>query len=370
MRTLQHLLRASSLAALIVALLVGFAAAQQPRGNGPRSSPRQAPKAGGTTSPGQKSGRSQTAPKATRPAPAEEESADGEQPAGPLDQVEADAQACRTAAEAVQVYRIFLASPKLPADVRKGAEKRLAEWVAMEKQEMRRLGKKWITQEEYEATTKKAETMIAHSFELLKIGNYDMAKKELVAASRLNPESGKAEFVMGFVYSLIANNDAKAAVHFAEAVKREPNNAFALNNLAVSEVFLKRYTAAARHFRRALEIMPDLQGVADNVAVSLGLDGQVRSQQIPDDQAAELNELYRKAIHDLGLRPCETETVGANLLLPRAAQETRVTNQPQASKQLRVQHLRLRAMPRAVDLARPSRGLEGRDPGLRVVTQG
>ncbi|NBX26461.1 MAG: tetratricopeptide repeat protein, partial [Planctomycetes bacterium] len=257
MRTLPHLLRTPLLAALVVALLVGFAGAQQPRGNAPRSSPRQAPKAGGETNPNSKSGRAQPKPKASRPAPAAEESSDEEQPLGPLEGVEADAQSCRTAAEAVQVYRIFLATPKLPADVRKAAEKRLAEWVAMEKQEMRRLGKKWITQQEYEATTKKVENMIAHSFELLKLHNYKMAEKELIAASRLNPESGKAEFVMGFVWSLVADNDAKAAVHFAEAVKREPNNAYAYNNLGYIYAEQGRFDAAITMLERAVAIKSD-----------------------------------------------------------------------------------------------------------------
>lgn len=268
-------------------------AAQPPRSAPPRNQSR--PSAGAPAKP--------QPPKAVRPAapPATEEAE--QKPVGPLEQVEADAQACRTAAEAVQVYKIFLANPKLPAELRKPAQKRLAEWQAMEEQDMRRLGRKWITQEEYEEVAKKTENMIQHSFELLKLGNYDLAKKELVAASRLNPESGKADFVMGFVYSLVANNDAKAVVHYNEVLKREPNNAFALNNLAVSEVFLRRYAAASKHFRRALELMPDLQEVADNVGVALGMDGQVRNRQIPDDQAEELNDLYRKAIYELQLKP-------------------------------------------------------------------
>ena len=145
---------------------------------------------------------------------------------------------------------LFRSNPKLAPENRKPAERRLAEWVKMEEQDMRRLGKKWIPQEEYEEIARKTDNLIRHSFELMKLGNNDLAKKDLVAASRLNPESGKADFVMGFIYSLIANNDAKAITHFNEVLKREPNNAYALNNLAVSEVFLKRYAAATKHFRQ------------------------------------------------------------------------------------------------------------------------
>ena len=247
-----------------------------------------------------------TAGKASSDADASEQAKSGDAaPLGPLEQLEADAQSCRTAAEAVQVYKIFLANPKLPADQRKAAEKKLAQWKVMEDEKQLRLGKKWVTEEEYESVSKKADQMVRHSYQLFKLGNRDLAKKELIAASRLNPESGRADFVMGFIYSIVADNDLKAVAHFSEVVKREPNNAFAYNNLAVSEVFLKRYAAAAKHFRRALEIMPDLQEVADNVAVAIGMDGMVRQRQIPDDQADAFNDLYRNALYELHLLPLD-----------------------------------------------------------------
>lgn len=298
---------------VLLGLLVPVSRAQPPRGGTRSAPPKTQPKAA------PKGSRADAAPKGeskpSRPAaaaPADDEGDDENRPLTPLEQVEADAQACRTAAEAVQVYKIFLANPKIAAEDRKPAEKRLAEWVEMEEREMRRLGKKWVTQSEYEEIERKTENLIKHSFELMKLGNNDLAKKDLVSASRLNPESGKADFVMGFIYSLIANNDAKAVAHFNEVLKREPNNAYALNNLAVSEVFLKRYAAATKHFRRALEIMPDLQEVCDNVAVAIGMDGQVRHRQIPDDQAEELNDLYRKAIYELKLLPFSAARSTAN----------------------------------------------------------
>ena len=316
MRTPRPVVRTLLLVAL-VALLVGPLPASAQTTKGP-STKSQGPKSARPSDGARKGsgdaakGSRAAAPKGTSAkgeaseADADEQAAaEGEAPLGPLEQLEADAQSCRTAAEAVQVYKIFLANPKVPADIRKAAEKKLAQWLVMEEEKQRRLGKKWVTEEEYESISKKADQMVRHSFQLFKLGNRDLAKKELISASRLNPESGRADFVMGFIYSIVADNDLKAVAHFSEVVKREPNNAYAYNNLAVSEVFLKRYAAAAKHFRRALEIMPDLQPVADNIAVAIGMDGMVRQRQIPDDQADEFNELYRKALYELHLLPLD-----------------------------------------------------------------
>jgi len=318
MRTFRPVVRTLLLMAL-VALLVGPppASAQTTKGpstksTGPKSAPRSPPSADGARkgSGDSAKGARAASPKGTAATGEakdadEQAAAEGEAPLGPLEQLEADAQSCRTAAEAVQVYKIFLANPKVPADVRKAAEKKLAQWLVMEEGKQRRLGKRWVSEEEYESISKKADQMVRHSYQLFKLGNRDLAKKELISASRLNPESGRADFVMGFIYSIVADNDLKAVVHFSEVVKREPNNAYAYNNLAVSEVFLKRYAAAAKHFRRALEIMPDLQPVADNIAVAIGMDGMVRQRQIPDDQANEFNDLYRKALYELHLLPLD-----------------------------------------------------------------
>ena len=245
------------------------------------------------------------APEPRRQPPKAEDS-DAEVEAAPLDplqQVEADAQACRTAAEAVQVYKIFLANPKLPAALRKSAESRLAGWKKMEDENQRRLGKKWVTEEEYAEINRKTDNMIKHSFELLKLRQMKLAKEELMAASRLNPESGKADFVAGLVYMKVARNDLKAAEHFAIVADREPNNAFAFSNLAVAEMLTKKYGLATRHFRRALEILPDCQTVADNLGVAIGAGGMTVRHRLPDKNASELNDLYRMAIHDLRLTP-------------------------------------------------------------------
>ncbi|NBV47449.1 MAG: hypothetical protein EBR86_17880, partial [Planctomycetia bacterium] len=220
-----------------------------------------------------------------------------------IEAIEADALACRTAAEAVQVYKIYLADKNLPVAQRRAAEKRLETWLEYAEEKRRRLGKRWVTEAEYEDIEQETERLITHSFELWRLNDRDLCKAELIRASRLHPESGKADFIMGLIYTLVANNDIKAAEHFTEVIKREPNNAYAYNNLAVSEVFTRRYGAAARHFKRALEIMPDLQDVCDNLGVAIGAGATTTRFRLPDRNAQEINELYRWAIHDLQLKP-------------------------------------------------------------------
>ncbi len=257
----------------------------------PASAQSGRPKAGAPKTPGPST--PDTAPRGVEPGPVPEE----------INAIEADALACRTAAEAVQVYKIYLADKKLPVAQRKAAEARLAVWLTYAEEKRRRLGKRWVTEEEYDDIQKQTERLIEHSFELWRLNDRQLCKDELMRASRLNPESGKADFIIGLIYSLVANNDAKAAEHFAEVIEREPNNAYAYNNLAVSEIFVRRYGAAARHFKRALDIMPDLQDVCDNLGVAIGSGATTTRFRLPDRNAQEINELYRWAIHDLHLAP-------------------------------------------------------------------
>jgi Tfp pilus assembly protein PilF len=69
--------------------------------------------------------------------------------------------------------------------------------------------------------------MVKHSIDLLRLGNTQVAKQELQQASKADPESGDADFVMGAIYAIAARNCPKAVDHIEKAMQREPDNASA-----------------------------------------------------------------------------------------------------------------------------------------------
>ncbi len=232
-----------------------------------------------------------------------------------LKDVELNALECRTANEAVQVYKFFLAGPDLSADRRAAAEERIKHWLKLAEQKQQRLGDRWVTPDEYEDIKRKCDDMVQHSLELLRLKNHKLAREELVKASRFNPESEKADFLMGWIYSLIARDDVKAIQHFTEAVRRAPNNGYAYNNLAVCEVFEKRYLLALEHFKKSLDLAPDKQPIAENLGATIESAARIRSVVIPKKTLDEFNDLYRMALRELKLKP-GTKSLTFTLVTP------------------------------------------------------
>jgi len=97
-----------------------------------------------------------------------------------------------------------------------------------------RLGKQWMAKSEADKIHKQAEAKIEHAVELLRLRNEPLAQQSLEEASKLDPDSIQADFLMGVVYGAISKNDKKAQAHFEKCLKREPGNVSVLNNLAVS----------------------------------------------------------------------------------------------------------------------------------------
>jgi tetratricopeptide (TPR) repeat protein len=159
----------------------------------------------------------------------------------------------------------------------------------------------------------KAAEMVKHSIDLLRLGNPQLAKQELQQASKADPESGDADFVMGAIYTIYSRNYAKAADHFEKAMQREPDNAATVANLAVCELYAKQYTSAVTHFRRAIELNPQGQAIADNMALAIRAAGAGRAR-ISEKPLAELNELYRAALSDQKLVPLAPDSLPALVL--------------------------------------------------------
>jgi S1-C subfamily serine protease len=249
--------------------------------------------------------------------------ADGKQPktvvADALKAVEADAAACRTAADAVVVYRLCLAGDTLEAGDRAAAEERLSYWRGLAAAGKVRLGNAWVARDAAEKAAAEAESIMSHAFELVRLGNFQLAWEEFEKAERADPESGRAPFVMGLFQAINSQDESKVMDSFAEAVRREPDNPAALNNLAVCEVRNRRQSNAVTHFRQALERMPDAQPVVDNVGFTIRTAGALRPK-MSEKVIAEFNELYKSFPREWKSNPTPASSYA--LLAPRCRQFT------------------------------------------------
>lgn len=220
-----------------------------------------------------------------------------------LKAVETDAIWCTTAADAALVYQLFLVGEAVSEAERAAAEKRLAEWQKLAAEKRVRQGEAWVTPEQRAETRRQAAEILQHAMQLLKLGNAKLAEAEIEKASRLDPEDGRAEFILGLAYAL-GNSPAKALDHFMDANRRDPDDPWAASNLAVCEFAAGRYAGLAGRFRQILGIVPDAQLVADNLGVVIVSAANSRPK-MPDRVVSELNDLYRQVVQQLKLKSVE-----------------------------------------------------------------
>ena len=149
---------------------------------------------------------------------------------------------------------------------------------------------------------KRADDLIRHGLKLLRLGKPELAKAECDAASVANKASGKAEFWIGLIYAIDADNDLLAIEHFQEALRRDPGKPHILCALANCELLVGRCDDALRHYRDAFAKRPDDQLIGNNLCYAVNHSEKLK---ISGDLLDLYNALYRRATEELGLRPSE-----------------------------------------------------------------
>jgi S1-C subfamily serine protease len=203
--------------------------------------------------------------------------------------VESDALNCRTASEASQVYKIHAARSGAPPFLAGLVAARSRHWDHLAEEKRIKLGNRWLKPADYDREIDAAEDKVSHARDLLKGGQFELAKKELEEASELNPESAKAEFFTGMVYAAV-DNDMAAIEHWLEGLRREPNHSCLLNNLAISELIAGRHRSGVNHFRQASRLLPE-PVIAGNIAYAIKSSAQLG---IKGKELEDLNDLSRQ----------------------------------------------------------------------------
>jgi Flp pilus assembly protein TadD len=206
---------------------------------------------------------------------------------------------CRTAAEAVQALKLCLAGGDAGVPEAEAAAA-LGRWEARASRGEVRLGREWVTPDVAAAAAKAGDQLLTEVATMARLGNIKSLKDYLEKASRADPNSGRADFLLGLATAFGVGQRAdfdKALRLFAEAVAREPGNGAAWNNLAVCEVVGRRFDDALDHFTKAVEHLDDPQVVASNVAlVVAGASG--RRSKLTAKQTEAFAALYRRLVPD------------------------------------------------------------------------
>jgi S1-C subfamily serine protease len=227
-----------------------------------------------------------------------------------LKAVETDAVWCSTAADAVLVYQLFLAGDALSAAERAAAEKRLLEWQKLAAEKRVRQGEAWVTPEQRAAVCREVEPAIRKALQTLKLGNTKLFEGELEKASRLDPEDGRAEFILGLGWAMSPGGAPKAIEHFGEAARRVPEDPWVFTNLAACEFVAGRFSSLPARYRQALDRATDGRLVTANLGAMLAAVAATRSK-MPERTLRELNDLYHRATQATGVKPSEGAAGGA-----------------------------------------------------------
>jgi S1-C subfamily serine protease len=180
--------------------------------------------------------------------------------------LEREAMKCRSAADAVDLYREFMAFADLSEKQKNKVLDRQKVWQERVAQHLVRLGTEWVSLDQARATAKLADDLIGQAFGRIKEGDYKRAKDLLEKAIRQDPSGVRADWYLGMLNSPNFWNYALAAENnFERAHKRDPENPGISNNLALSKIKMGHWGEALDSWADALRFAPEAPEAVHNL---------------------------------------------------------------------------------------------------------
>lgn len=126
---------------------------------------------------------------------------------------------------------------------------------------------------------------------------YDEAARSFAAALKSDPGSVQARIGLGRLR--LASDPAAAEQLFTEALRQEPRNAIALNDLGIARDLQGRHQDAQDAYREAMGLDPSMVGARVNLALSLAMVGRADDAAPMLRAVAEAPSAPRKFRHDM-----------------------------------------------------------------------
>ena len=113
---------------------------------------------------------------------------------------------------------------------------------------------------------------------LARHGQYAQAEQLLHAALAKSPDQRELTRALGLIY-LVSGNAAPAVQTFDKVLARDPRDVNALADKGIALDLLHRHADAQALYRQALQSEPDDAAIANDLALSLMLDGRLKEAQ-------------------------------------------------------------------------------------------
>ncbi|MFO1043923.1 MAG: trypsin-like peptidase domain-containing protein [Planctomycetaceae bacterium] len=209
--------------------------------------------------------------------------------------VEANAQKCQTADEAIILFKIFLTTAGLTEEEKEQGQSRLEYWEQASTDQLVRVGTKWMPKSEADGLKKEADNLVAEALEMLNVDNFIGANAKLERAGKVYPEHLDSIFLLA-VGAFLSRDFKSAEARFKECLQRAPENVSLLNNVAVCEIQTKRYAPAVKHWEKAGGIDLENRIVAQNLGQFIS-DANLKKLGVVDKKTiADASDLYQKMV--------------------------------------------------------------------------
>ncbi len=213
----------------------------------------------------------------------------------------------RQATDVLAAHQRFITESKAPASDKDKARSALPKWKELAATRAIRFGNDWHAAAKIEAINAEEFRLIREAHRMMDVKNDELARERFEEASKINPESIRADYYLGLLNALKAKSPIDAQNHFNECLHRienEPdrlvgtrlaNYAAVLNNLAIAEVRIRKFDKAIRHWQAALELSPQTPELVQNLGLLTKVAAGYTAASIPRYVSRKAGDLYGQA---------------------------------------------------------------------------
>lgn len=194
----------------------------------------------------------------------------------------------KTAEEALRLYRVFDNDPASSAQERERIRPALEEMRKLAAEKKVRMRGEWVDELEFLEVRERTNRLMREGLELLRLKQADQFRKRFAEASLAEPDSIRADFMLGYLYAVVGGDPTKAKQAFETCLKRDPENISVLNNLALASLRKGEAANAVNSWKKAATLEPSAP-LVQNLGRFLELagSGQIDAAKGVVDQAAE-----------------------------------------------------------------------------------
>jgi len=179
--------------------------------------------------------------------------------------IESFAERSSSARDAVVLYQALLSNPATNDEDKKVLDQNLTKWKESADKDLHRVGKEWLTKEEASTRRKESARLVSEALTVLDASTDDVAIERLKEAGKLDPDNPTAKCWEGLLLALLKRDFKGAANRFDAGLEIAPKDAALLNNLALCEIRLRKYSDALDHWTLALAVAPESAHISQNV---------------------------------------------------------------------------------------------------------